>query len=92
MQQLEERFWLCGLKASSVGTKETLVSGRTPRHWRSIVPQYPPRSHGPGPVRGAQPAAFLLPQPMCAAIPQSKNKARSHPDILSSVSTCFPTL
>lgn len=89
MQQLEEKFWLCGLKASSVGTRKTLVSGRTPRHWRSIVSQCPPRSHGPGPVRRAQHAAFLLPQPVCAAVPQSKNKTHSHPDILSSDS--FPT-
>lgn len=90
MKQLEEKFWLCILKASTVDTRKTLVSGRTPHHWRSIVSQCPPHSRGPGPVRGAQHAAFLLPQPMCAAVPQSKNKTHSHPDILSSHS--FPTL
>lgn len=88
MKQLEEKFWLCILKASTVGTRKTLVSGRTPRHWRSIVSQCPHHSRGPGPVRGAQHAAFLLPQPMCPAVPQSKNKTHSHPDILSSHS--FP--
>lgn len=66
-----------------MATQWTLVSGWTPHHWRSIVSQRPPRGRGPGPLRGAQHAAFLLPQPVRATVSQSADKARSHSDILS---------
>ena len=75
-------FLSLGLKASRMCEERMLVSGRTSCRWRQGATQCPTRSHGPGPVRGAQRPDCVTPRTLCAAVSQPGNTTHWHTNIL----------